>query len=391
MAPLPAHSESIGIAAQIATLPIERGTLTIIETNGNPDPTEIAEHLLRAGISPEDRPDWLWIHLGPVSNREELDQPRIQLAGNRVKPLSKTLGEALESDAAFAFTVPSGLERLSTEGVVTIEYPSRTPLSRQIRHTRHLTVALLREAGMIAEDTAFEWSRLETHADRLVALYDAEGIGGAGPRNLERISTQIKSAGVYRVCGEDIRDGALRPAATVIFPGGSGRGIGNGLQAAGRQELENYIVSGGGYVGVCAGAYFAGSGLDNYLQAIELRHSQPWRRGRDTVKIELTPDGKKLFGDDLMILTTRYANGPVFLPEDQEDNGDPNFITLATFKTASTDNDGVVRDEMIGQAAIGSRTYGDGRILIISPHPESHTEYDGFVGRAISWTMGGDN
>ncbi|MEX2579668.1 MAG: BPL-N domain-containing protein [Verrucomicrobiales bacterium] len=389
--PLPPHGQSIGIADQISTLPIERGTLTIVETDGAPDPGDIAESLAGAGASGENRPDWLWIHYGAVSKGDEVAQALIRLAGNDAETLEAALETALDSESAFAFDVPDRIVSLSGEGVATFEYPRRTPLSRQVRHTRQLAVALLREAGMISPEVDFEWERLGRRAGRLVALYDADGTGGSGPGSLERIvDATIENAGIYRVCGEDIRDGALGPAATSIFPGGSGRGIGTGLQASGRKALDDYIASGGGYLGVCAGAYFAGSGLDVYLHAVNLSHSPPWRRGRGMVEIELTSEGKKLFGNERTVLETRYANGPVFLPEDQEGGGDPDFVVLATFKTPSTDPDGIVREEMVGQAAIGSRTYGDGRILVISPHPESHAEHDAFVGRAISWTMGPD-
>ncbi|MEX2381293.1 MAG: hypothetical protein WD490_02830, partial [Opitutales bacterium] len=74
----------------------------------------------------------------------------------------------------------------------------------------------------------------------------------------------------------------------------------------------------------------------------------------------------------------------------QEGDGDPAFTVLARFKTPSTDKNGIVREEMVGEAAVGSRAYGDGRVLIISPHPESHAEHYDFVARALTWTMGLD-
>ena len=42
---------------------------------------------------------------------------------------------------------------------------------------------------------------------------------------------------------------------------------------------------------------------------------------------------------------------------------------------------------MVGQAAIGAVRYGKGRLLIVSPHPESHEEHHGLVARAIEWTL----
>lgn len=387
--PAPVHDQSIGMAKQLATLPLDRGKLTIIETNGDPKIGQVGETLARAGASGDNIPNWVWVHNGAVS--ESGDNPVVRIAAGNSDALGAAIEEALETKVTVAQDTSSRTARFASQGTMVFEYPNRTPVSRQQRFTREFTVLLLRETGMIPADTDFEWDGLASVAKHLIALYDADGIGGAGPRNLERIAAaEIDDVGIYRVCGEDIREGALGPAATSIFPGGSGGGIGNGLQEQGREMLREYITAGGGYIGVCAGAYFAGSGLGHYLHAIDLRHSQPWRRGGGMIEIELTPEGKALFGNDATVLKTRFNNGPVFLPEDQDGGGDPNFVTLATFKTPSTDNSGVVREEMVGQSAIGSLTYGDGRMLIISPHPESHVEHHAFVARAIKWTMGLD-
>ncbi len=387
VAPLPGQASSIGVAKQVETLALESGRLTLVELDHEETAEGLPAMLASVAFTGDARPDWVWVHRRALN--DSLDEPLIRVSES---------GFAAELERLFAGEatvevggIPEELTRLAKRGAVVVEYPADSRESRRTRHTRQLAVHLLRQVEMIAEGEEFEWGDLKTHSGNLVALYDAEGIGGTGPRNLERIvSSQLPGAAVYRVCGEDIREGALAPAATAIFPGGSGGGIGRALEENGRKIVRDYVMGGGGYFGVCAGAYFAASGHGDYLHAIELKHSQPWRRGRDVIDIELTPEGQKLFGTDKTVLTTRYANGPVFLAKDQEGSGDEQFQVLATFKTPSTDRGGAVREEMVGQAAIGARKFGDGRMLIVSPHPESHEEHFDIVGRGIGWTMGMD-
>lgn len=390
VSPLPSYPNSLGVAKQMETLSLANGRLTFVELDSEETAEGLPAALGAVAFRGENRPHWLWIQRRELN--ESLKKPLIRITPETADALAAELPGLFEDKV----TIQTGgiaeeFSKLAKRGVVTIEYPKDSRESRRTRYTRLLALHLLQRAKMLEPTNGYDWTGLQTYGEKRVALYDAEGIGGSGPGNLERIvNSRLDNAVLYRVCGEDIRDGALAAADVVIFPGGSGRGIGNGIQEKGREEVLNFIRNGGGYLGVCAGAYFAASGSDVYLHAIELKHSQPWPRGRGLIEIELTPEGQKLLGADKTVLETRYANGPVFLPVDQEGNGDEHFKVLATFKTPSTDRGGVVRTEMVGQAAIGAREYGDGRMLIVSPHPESHEEHYDLVARAISWTMGAD-
>ena len=48
----------------------------------------------------------------------------------------------------------------------------------------------------------------------------------------------------------------------------------------------------------------------------------------------------------------------------------------------------VVHEGMVGTPAIVADFAGKGRVLLISPHPESHEPLDVLVARAIGWTLG---
>lgn len=388
----PANARFVGVLEQLARLDLEQGQLWLIATDGRPNREQLPELLAELAEKEDVRPDWVLWHRGIVeatADGESLSEPSLLLLGavpaDDFDHLEELWGANVVIDPADG-GADSGLE--VGKGGIGIGVPSGTRLSRQIRYTRQFVVDLLRREEMLAWDARFDWERLRQPEVRLLAVYDAEGIGGSGPRMVQRVVfSGLDDVYVYRVCGEDIREGGLEPADGSVFPGGSGRGIGNGLQAEGRTRLEGFIADGGGYVGICAGAYFAGAGLENYLHAIQMRHSQPWARGRGDVELAFTEEGKTLFGAEEPVVTTRYNNGPVYLAADEQNQQEREFTVLARFQTAVRDRRGNLREEMVGEAAIGKKRYGQGRILIISPHPESHARHDPWLARGFEWTL----
>ena len=167
--------------------------------------------------------------------------------------------------------------------------------------------------------------------------------------------------------------------------GGSGKGIATALEPDGVRRLRDFVAAGGGYVGVCAGAYLAAYGLTEYTGMMPLHHSQPWAKGGATLKFSLTPAGEALLGKEFARFETKYNNGPVFT-----DLANADVTPLATFESPSTDSKGVVRQEMVGTPAIMSMTWHKGRIITISPHPEGRPPLYALVARAIAWTIGAD-
>jgi hypothetical protein len=45
---------------------------------------------------------------------------------------------------------------------------------------------------------------------------------------------------------------------------------------------------------------------------------------------------------------------------------------------------------MIGTPALLATSWKNGKVLIVSPHPESHPQYHVLVARCIGWTLGRD-
>jgi putative intracellular protease/amidase len=261
-------------------------------------------------------------------------------------------------------------------------------LARQNRVARRLVAARLVELHMLSA-TAGTWPA-EFRPDKLLALYDADGTAYSNSTLLDRaVDETTLDAHTVAVCPEDIREGILDRCIGVLFPGGTGRGIAAALHPDGVQRVREFVAKGGGYFGVCAGAYFASSGRPDYAGMIPLRHDKAWEKGHTKLKLGLTPEGVALLGPEFLHIETFYNCGPVFPDLAPEGQRAPVFV-LATFESPSTDAKGLVRNEMVGTPAILSMQWQKGRIMIISPHPESQPKFYPLVARAIGWTIGQD-
>jgi hypothetical protein len=272
--------------------------------------------------------------------------------------------------------------------VIFPEPRSGVSLARQFRVARKLVAARLAEMKLTSGGTG-TWPA-EFRPSKLLALYDAEGVGYYGSTLLDRaVNETTLDAQTVPVCGEDIREGILDRCKGVLFPGGTGKGIAAALRPEGVQRVREFVAKGGGYFGVCAGAYLATSGLPEYAGMIPLKHDLPWAKGSSLLKVGLTPEGIALLGAEFSHIETRYNCGPVYC--NLAPNGQRVPVTvLANFQSPSKDSKGVVHQEMVGTPAIMSIPWQKGRIMIVSPHPESQSRHYPLVARAIAWAIGQD-
>lgn len=296
--------------------------------------------------------------------------------------------------------VDSGLARaaivqLGARGMILETTWKEQPLSVRARQHRQMVHTLLRELEMV--DVPWHVvlpprGQTDSAGDEVilrVALYDDAGTGGEGVPNITRLVKGMPDAVLRYVCGADIRDGALEQFDVVVFPGGSGGGQGRNLGEVGRQRVRAFLQDGGGYVGICAGAYLATCRVESYLMTVRAFHHQPWRKGRGQVLVQLTEAGRELLGGDDSPIAVRYANGPIFFHEDGDvpDLDLPDFEVLAQF-TLGVQKDGQRQTVMEGTPAIIAAPFGEGRLLLVSPHPESNPELDWLLTRGLKWAGG---
>lgn len=216
-----------------------------------------------------------------------------------------------------------------------------------------------------------------------VALYKGPGTGGKGPPALRQRLGSAPTSTIAEVSPEQIRGGILTNYDVVIFAGGSGSEQANAIGEEGREAVRQFVGNGGGYIGICAGAYLATSGFSWGLNLINAKTtSSRWRRGVGSVKLELTDPGRAILGERPGEFDVRYVNGPVIEPANRTDL--PPFEALALFRTELAMND-TPAGIMVNSPAIFASQYLQGRVVCISPHPEQTSGLEDFVPRAVLW------
>jgi predicted deacylase/putative intracellular protease/amidase len=279
---------------------------------------------------------------------------------------------------------------------MTLETTSKQDLARRVGQHEAMVRRLFHHLGMLGQPLP-ALARVETpktitastsgSAGVRVALYKGPGTGGAGPPNLMQRLDQPPQSSITQVTPEEIQNGVLASYDVVIFAGGSGSGQAAALGEDGREAVRQFVGAGGGYIGICAGAYLATSGYTWSLNLINARTVSPkWRRGRGTVKVELTSSGCSILGGRAAEVDVLYANGPIVAPADKEDL--PEFDTLAFFRTELAENDTPV-GIMVDSPAIFASPFKNGRVACISPHPEQTKGLEDYVPRMVEWVAAG--
>jgi glutamine amidotransferase-like uncharacterized protein len=186
----------------------------------------------------------------------------------------------------------------------------------------------------------------------------------------------------------EVRNHKLEEFDIFIIGGGSGTSFNKSLGADGGKLVQDFIRKGGGALASCAGGYSFVKGHNEALKYIEIAQANcidfedgRWARGKRNVEI-IPMDARyrplKMF----------YQNGPLW--ESAQEQGNDRTVALARFNSdvkKSDDNRGV----MPGTPAILGGTYGDGRFVLFSGHPEFYKRMGnhGFVSDAARWVTRG--
>lgn len=216
-----------------------------------------------------------------------------------------------------------------------------------------------------------------------IALYTGEGATSNRTKLLETL--QMKPhVRVHDRSAEDIRRGKLAGMEIVLHPGGSGGGQGRALGEEGRQAVRKFVAAGGGYIGICAGAYLATCHYEWSLHILDAHvvDREHWARGTGTVDITLSNSAQAFFQTDKTEATVRYANGPLLAPANNEQIQD--YDPLAVYKGEIAKN-GAPMGVMPGTTAIARSDFEKGRVICFSCHPEGSEGMQFLLLEAIDW------
>lgn len=361
----------------------------------------------------ETRPDWvLDLHEGHdfhLVNKKSVgssiipftNQPALAAADIMVAAVNRTIPDTDEKArfARLGLPIDGSLARASGEHLkvpaMIIETTFKLPLATRVRHHETAVYALLEHLGMMEGpppvvgirecETNFLGAPLRESPHIRVALYCGPGDAGQeAAKALERAIT-IPGAVISQVSPDEIRCGCLTNFDVAIFGGGAGRSLGEALGEEGRAAVRKFVGNGGGYVGICAGAYLATSGFPwslGLLNAITI--SPQWQGGEGTVKLELTPAGAQILGQRQSVVECRYINSPIIKPGNVQDL--PPYETLAVFRSELAEN-GTPPGVFLDSPAIVAGRFMQGRVVCISPHPEQTAALVDLVPKAVEWTV----
>ncbi|NQT12815.1 MAG: glycosyltransferase family 39 protein, partial [Planctomycetes bacterium] len=190
----------------------------------------------------------------------------------------------------------------------------------------------------------------------------------------------------------DIRAGGLDPFDVLIVPGGNSIKQRSALGNAGREAVREFVRAGGGYVGICAGANLAAITHEWSLKFVNARTMTGVRhvpghgmqkasfRGWGTVSVELTRIGQELLRNTPASAQMEYTGGPILLPANEYSL--PDYISLGFFRSEVWRH-AFQKETMINSPAIVAACFGEGRVVLFSPHPETAPESQDWLIRSI--------
>lgn len=196
-------------------------------------------------------------------------------------------------------------------------------------------------------------------------LYVDTGASGNGVFHLASLIEHSPQAELKLLMADDIRQGRLKDVDVLIMPGGRS---GKQCLTIGTEHLEKireFLRSGGGYVGTCAGMFDV---LEHQMQLLPFARYTNEGGSTAYVSVEISEEGAKILGIKPGTRVVRYSGGPiVYKLENSKSEG--RGISLGEFKSSVNrhkNNEG----KFIGSPALIYGTYGKGRIAAISFHPE---------------------
>lgn len=166
----------------------------------------------------------------------------------------------------------------------------------------------------------------------------------------------------------------------LIMPGGNDYIInydGKTIDSIDAAAIKNFISNGKGYLGICAGAFAGAKYTENCYYGWGLAPNvtclQPY--SEVTTTINITAAGKQILGQNDSV-STLYWNGPAM-------TASGNAMVLATYDGITSSTGKVIISS--GMAAIVADYYGQGRSVLMGPHPELDPKSPGLIAKLIVW------
>ncbi|QDT34504.1 BPL-N domain-containing protein [Thalassoglobus polymorphus] len=312
---------------------------------------------------------------------------RTELANAMHKAVNKTVTDKdrkivllSKSGAVNGSLVRACQDRLNASGFILETTFKDQPLSLRTRQHRVMVSTLFQKIGLIDQDQSHRVAPSKDASVIQIGMYDSAGATGNGIKNFNKLFNSNNQFNMTQIGPADMIPEVLNQFDVLLFPGGSGSKQGKAIGEKGRDEIRKFGEEGGGVVGVCAGAYLCSSHYTWSLNMINsavfnetieipgVGRKSMWYRGKSSqVEMEFDQSAEPIFNrSDLA--KVRYHNGPIV--SKGKNTSLPDFTALAWFRSEVAKYE-PQKGTMIDTPAIITAPYGKGRVLCISPHPES--------------------
>jgi len=221
------------------------------------------------------------------------------------------------------------------------------------------------------------WFNSDTlqHEKIVVALYSGQGTWDESVQAAEKMF-QWMNYTVELVSPDVINSNQFEGFGILCVPGGDMYQYAQDISSQGKENIRNFIRDGGGYIGICGGAYFASETVvwrGNVLPMTPLELFQGTAAGPIN---EITPDS------DFGMCTVNITDSahPITQIEPQA------ATTLYYWGPALTPKENA-EVTVLGRYAIGNQPamlafdYGSGRVFVVGTHPEieEDSQRDGVI------------
>ena len=219
-----------------------------------------------------------------------------------------------------------------------------------------------------------------------VAMYAGSGVGGNGVVECLRLVNESPELELHLVDADGVQSGALDGMDMLLMPGGSSDREYKALGSNGVARIDAFLRNGGGYLGLCAGCAVV---MDEKSRARMI----PWKwsgsaPGTLFPAIKINENGAAALGIEAGTMPVRYHGGPLMWPSTNA------FEGVDTEQWATFDAEGSMKGrhkvKMYGAAAIVGGTYGKGRIVACTVHPEYCLDTLKIVKGAFRYLIGQD-
>ena len=244
----------------------------------------------------------------------------------------------------------------------------------------------------------------------MIAIYTGEGASHSWTWFVEILEKNGFSNMIF-LDAEQVRQGQLKKVNTFILGGGDAFAIAGGLGEKGAAVIKEFIVSGGTYLGSCAGAYLL-MDMDEFpLNLFSVTDARVLNIVHELPECKLLPE--KLFttyGDRFVLHPVRetvkiqvkevppistsghlmaplYGGPPIQLFGQAEEIASyADFVSETLYLTEET----LARGMMLGKVAAFRQVVGRGWVYLFGPHVEhpSYPEANKLVIRAINYSSG---